>query len=233
MEATGPVVPQNVVRREMRAATIAKVTKRTELGPLRALPTARHARVERAFRLSPLQCAHLTLMPDIVWDRDFGSGCASCVAMMQPADHREGDDLPPIGGLVLAEFGGVLVEREVGPGPVIVLEVLPQDAPEVLLRENDDVVEAVPPKGTDHALAVGILPRGTRRGEDLLDSHRTHSTNEVCAVDLVSVPEDVLRNRVVGEGVDQLLACPLRGRTISDVEVHDASALMLEYEEHV
>jgi len=34
------VVPQNVVRREMRAAMIAKVTKRIELGPLRALLTA-------------------------------------------------------------------------------------------------------------------------------------------------------------------------------------------------
>jgi hypothetical protein len=31
----------------------------------------------------------------------------------------------------------------------------------VPLSENDDVVEAVPPKGTDHALAVRILPRGT------------------------------------------------------------------------
>jgi hypothetical protein len=42
--------------------------------------------------------------------------------MMEPADHREGDDLPPIRRLALAEFGGVLAEREVGPGSVIVLE---------------------------------------------------------------------------------------------------------------
>ena len=49
--------------------------------------------------------------------------------MMQPADHREGDDLPSIDGLALAGFGGVLVEREVSPGSVIVLEVLPQDTP--------------------------------------------------------------------------------------------------------
>ena len=41
----GAVVPQNVVRLEMSAAMITKVTKRTELGPFRALPTARHARV--------------------------------------------------------------------------------------------------------------------------------------------------------------------------------------------
>jgi hypothetical protein len=82
-------------------------------------------------RLSLAQGAQLT--PDVVWDRDFGSRCASCVAMMQPADHREGDDRSPVRRLALAELRGVLAEREVGPGPVIVLEVLPQDSSEVLL----------------------------------------------------------------------------------------------------
>ncbi len=81
---------------------MAKVTQRTELGPLRALPTVRQARIERGMRLSLAQCAQLTLTPDFVWDRDFGSGCASRVAMMQPADHRESDDLPSINGLALA-----------------------------------------------------------------------------------------------------------------------------------
>ena len=112
---------------------IAKVTQRTELGPLRALPTVRQARIERGMRLSLAQCAQLTLTSDVAWDRDFGSGCASRVAMMQSADHREGDDLPPIRRLALAEVGGVLAEREVGPRSVIVLEVLLQDAPQVLL----------------------------------------------------------------------------------------------------
>ena len=126
---------------------------------------------------SPAQRAQLTLTPDAARDRDFGLGCASCVAMMQAADHREGDDLPLIGGLSPAGFGGVLVEREVGPGSVIVLEVVPKDTPQVLLAKNDDVVQAFPPKGPNHALAVRILPRGTRRGEDLFDSQRMHSTN--------------------------------------------------------
>jgi hypothetical protein len=107
---------------------IARLTKRTELGPPRALPTVRHARVDRGIRLSPPP-VRAQFTPDVVWDRDFGSGCVSCVAMMQPADHREGDDLPPVRRLALAVFGGVLVEREVGPRSVIVLEVLPKDAP--------------------------------------------------------------------------------------------------------
>ncbi|MBW2161063.1 MAG: hypothetical protein JRH14_14075, partial [Deltaproteobacteria bacterium] len=85
---------------------MAKVTQRTELGPLRALPMVRQARTERGMRLSLAQCAQLT--PDFAWDRGFGSGCASGVAMMQPADHREGDDLPSIDGLALARFGGIL-----------------------------------------------------------------------------------------------------------------------------
>ena len=65
--------------------------------------------------------------------------------MMQAADPREGDDLPPIRRLALVEFGRVLVEREVGPGSVIVLEVHAQDAPQVRFCENDDVAEEVPP----------------------------------------------------------------------------------------
>jgi hypothetical protein len=77
-------------------------------------------------RLSSAQGAQLT--PDVVRDRGFRSGCASRVAMMQPADHREGDDLTPVRRLALTVFGDVLAEREVGQGPVIVLEVLSQDA---------------------------------------------------------------------------------------------------------
>jgi hypothetical protein len=115
---------------------LAKVTQRTELGPLRALPTVRQARIERGTGLSLAQCAQRTLTPDVAWDRDFGSGRASRVAMMEPADHREGDDFPSIDGLALAGFGGVLVEPEVGPRSVIVLEVLPQDAPQVWFWRN-------------------------------------------------------------------------------------------------
>jgi hypothetical protein len=36
---------------------MAKVTQRTELGPLRTLPTVRQARIERGMRLGLAQCA--------------------------------------------------------------------------------------------------------------------------------------------------------------------------------
>jgi hypothetical protein len=50
------------------------------------------------------------LTPDVVWDPEFRSGCASCVAMMLPAHHREGDDFPSIDGLALAGLGVQTVE---------------------------------------------------------------------------------------------------------------------------
>jgi hypothetical protein len=65
-----------------------RVTERTQLGPLRALPTARHARVEHGNRLSPMQYAQLTPTPDVVSDPGLGSGRASCVELMRSADHR-------------------------------------------------------------------------------------------------------------------------------------------------
>ena len=52
--------------------------------------------------------------------------------------------------------------------------------------EGGDVVEAFPAKSSNHALAVGVLPRRPRRGQDLFDSHRTHATNEDRAIDRVS-----------------------------------------------
>ena len=88
---------------------------------------------------------------------------------------------PPIVGLALTEFGGVLAEREVGPGSVIVLEIVPQNAPQVLLCENDDVVEAVPPKGTDHTLAVRILPWRPRRGAESSGKASTNCWPVHCA----------------------------------------------------
>jgi len=64
------VVPQNLIRRAIIAAVSAKATKRTELEPSPALPTAQHPRARHGICLCPAQCAHLMLMPDAAWDQD-------------------------------------------------------------------------------------------------------------------------------------------------------------------
>jgi len=54
------------------------------------------------------------------------------------------------------EVGGVRVEREVGARPVRVPEVRGQDASQVVLAENDDMIEALAPHRADEPLGEGF-----------------------------------------------------------------------------
>ena len=55
---------------------IAKVTKRTEPEPSRALPRARHVRVKCGIRLGLAQRAQRTFTTDVVWRETFAQ--AAC-----------------------------------------------------------------------------------------------------------------------------------------------------------
>lgn len=61
--AQAPVVPQNVIRREIRASKMAKATKRRELEPSRAVVTAGLAQAEHRIRLGSAQCTQSHLRP--------------------------------------------------------------------------------------------------------------------------------------------------------------------------
>jgi hypothetical protein len=46
-----------------------------------------------------------------------------------------------------------------GPGAVVVVHIRCEDAAQMALVEDDDVVQALSPGGADHTLDVGVLPR--------------------------------------------------------------------------
>ena len=62
--------------------------------------------------------------------------------------------------LDLARHWGVPVQRQVGPGLVVVVDVLPQDAEEMPPSERDEMVRALPADRSDLALSESVLPRG-------------------------------------------------------------------------
>ncbi len=80
--------------------------------------------------------------------------------MVEPTDLRERDHLTHLGRLVLSRFGAIVVEGLVRPRLVVVDDVLAKNAPEMLLVQNDDVIEALSTYGADQPFAVGILPMG-------------------------------------------------------------------------
>ena len=85
------VVPQNAapsrdVSRNYRGGDRADRTPTTHLRCRRLDIRDSSTGIRRRFA----QSTQRTLMSEESWDPDRRLGCASCVAMMQPADHREG-----------------------------------------------------------------------------------------------------------------------------------------------
>src|SRR6185436_16898732 len=103
---------------------------------------------------------------------------------------------------------GVLGEREVRSGLMVVGEVAGQDAAEVLFAEDEDVIQALAPDRADEPLRERVLPRALRRRKNFVDAHALHAMAELLTVDLVTIPEEIGGSGVVREGVDKLLSRP-------------------------
>ena len=94
-----------------------------------------------------------TRLPESYWasspkeedlDRpDRCSGSHPLVAMVKPAEDRNGDDLALVRALDSSGDRGIAIERSVGAGGIVVLDILGQDSLEMPLTQDDHVVETV------------------------------------------------------------------------------------------
>jgi len=94
------------------------------------------------------------------------SGGAAFVVMLHAADVGDFDNRARGGRLNAPRHRGVLVERQVGPEPVIVGDVLAEVATKRTLVPDDHMVEAFAPEGTDQAFdeRIGVSRQLHRRG---------------------------------------------------------------------
>ena len=69
------------------------------------------------------------------------------IRVMQPAEDREGDDVP-LGGAVRCHWG-LLAKPLMRAGAAVVADVLSDNALEVPIVEHQDVVEAFATQGTE------------------------------------------------------------------------------------
>jgi hypothetical protein len=134
--------------------------------------------------------------------------------------------LPVADGLDASRRRRVFREREMGPGAVIVGEVVGERAPQMPLVEDDHVVETLAPDRTDHALDVGILPRTGWRGDHLSNPHRGDPMAERITIDGVAIPQEPARGGVIGEGLNDLLGRPGSRGMLGDPEMDDAPTVV-------
>jgi len=89
----------------------------------------------------------------------------------------------------------------------------------MVFAEHDHAVQTLPPKASDHALRIRILPRTARRREHWGHAQARHALLKDLAIRPIAVPEYVLRSRLPGEGRDQMLGRPLGGRMRGHIDV--------------
>ncbi len=77
--------------------------------------------------------------------------------------------------------------------PVVVTDVFMENAPQVALVEDDDVVQALTAQRSDHPLREGVRVGRPHRREHRLDSHTGRLWDEVPAVAAVPVSNQEAR----------------------------------------
>src|SRR3989442_14951600 len=113
--------------------------------------------------------------------------------MMKATDFSNRDDLAEFRPLNWSAVGCVLVERQVSAGPMIVGEVRGQDASQMPLGENDDVVQALASHRTNEPLGERVLPRAVRGRDDFTDPHPLDALAKRVLVDAVAIAEKITR----------------------------------------
>jgi hypothetical protein len=136
--------------------------------------------------------------------------------MMEAADHRRLDDSAFVRVLHRSWLRGVLLQGEVGAGPVVVDEVPAQQATQMGFVQHHDVVETLAAEGADEPFHVGILPRRPRRRLDFVDPHRLRSPRERDPVHRIAIAQEVSRGSLPGERLHELLGRPLGGGGVGD-----------------
>src|SRR5215510_8513852 len=101
------------------------------------------------------------------------------------------------------------------------------------LAEDDHVIETFLADRTDKTLSVRVLPRRSRRGDDLGDPHRSNAMTECRTIRLVSVPQQIARCSVPGKGLGHLAGEPVLRGIWRDRKVDNSSAVDAQHNQGV
>jgi hypothetical protein len=98
-----------------------------------------------------------------------------------------------------------------GSWPVVVEEVVTQQAAQMGFVQHHNVVEAPAAEDADETVHLRILPRRPRRCLDFVDPHGLRSPRERDPVHRIAIAQEVSRGSLPGAGRHELLSRPLGG----------------------
>jgi len=119
--------------------------------------------------------------------------------MVQSAYLRDRHDSPCFRQLDRPRLGRILLQGKMRSRSVIVVEIQTKGSTERGLAEDDQVIEAFTPNGSDDALDVGSLPRRPRSGQHFPDSHGFGLLHEVSTENPISIAQQIARRGIPGK----------------------------------
>src|SRR5262249_2771023 len=88
--------------------------------------------------------------------------------------------------------------------------------------DDDRMIQTFATNASDQPLRVAILPRTSRRTQNLLDVHSINSYPETFAVDSVAISNQIPRSTVFRKRFNDLVCCPNSGWMLGDIKVNDS-----------
>lgn len=155
------------------------------------------------------------------------------VTMMESADLRNRNDRPLFGRPDGPSLRRVLLQSQVCPGSMIVIEEISKVPVKAAFVEYDDVVQALAANGSDDPLDISTLPRRAWRGQDLFDPHGLNLMNEVLPKDPIAVPQQVTWRCVPWKSLSKLLNGPSRCGMSCHSKVENSPALVCQHHKHI
>lgn len=104
------------------------------------------------------------------------------------------------------------------------------------LVQHNHLIQALSTDTAGDTLHVGALPRAAWRHLHFVDAHVANSLLKIRAGDRVSIPKEIPRRLIPGQGLDDLLCrplCrPLCGGMCSHIEEDDSASLVGQDHKH-
>jgi len=122
--------------------------------------------------------------------------------------------------------GGILAQREMRPGSVVIVNIALHDPAKLLFAGDDDVVETFSPDRTDHPFDIAVLPGRSSSDRSVSNAHGAQSISKGLAVDAVPIPDQMPRSLIPGECLGDLTAKPRCARMSRDAEGDQLPAIM-------
>ena len=111
------------------------------------------------------------------------------------------------------------------------MEIVLQDAAQSDFIEDNDVIQAFAPNGTDQPLDIGVLPRAARRSKNFVNADPFGRLGKLVSVYSIAVTEQIPWCTIPGESFKKLPPGPFLSGVGSDGEVKRTSAIVVENQE--